>query len=709
MGDTVKNFIAGSNTVRECVVFAGAIISNLQDWIGPNILPKIDEFHTVLSLVSGKVRYVERTLTGYADNLSERLAEIAARQIPSLPPCTTVPCLRSVRRPDFSEIATNGASVGGENFYRNFLFPLRYAHLNDLKRQVWLTPGLYDHYTAQSTIPLVDRRTDYTCETSSDCRRPHCDCIAGYCVFSVGTSHSRYLLLSMHPTGYRLRDNHASLLVVLDGREQTPAASSVVKIFELQDGSGRNFTGRVGGLAIVGGDVWTTDDSLVEGRRNNLLVAFSLDAIFDGIDDSTATGGALQMTKSLRVDARPSSLFYDSTPGAEMLWVVEYSMDSTRSAERGAPSEFDCGAEPESEDVGKDEDQNEDEDASEYEYCSGFTVSNFDSHPGNPVKLIASLNQHFEYLLEPDDAEADASASSLPTHLWASTNWFGARLYAYRQESVFGEAMVFDDDTDPNEVIAFVLMPDFESMFCRGGFTGVEVAPTKVFATTHSRRRLSTGGVSDFVIGLFENFVNATGRPAIEATASDLVRGLELVEKHGSLYRAPLSMRMSTVGNGMAVPGTDAIAAGTITFRSAESSTLFGVLQRYVGELTPRNWKSAGSLRDALPGRDSTVSFFDVDENGKRSTAGTPKSELLQAAALDAAIQLTSPASTVRIEAIGRMLTTDTWATSTVRKLILRGVHRFQIEWLNSPQNMDHQTILYEVSNFRATLVGSIC
>ena len=157
------------------------MIDNLQDWVGVKVLPKIDELHSVTSLVSSKVRYVERTLSNYADDVAERLAEIAARQIPSLPACTTVPCLRSVRRPDFSEVGAGGNAVGGENFYRNFLFPLRYAHLNDLKRQVWLTPGIYDHYTAQSTVPLVDRRTDYTCQTSNDCRRPHSDCIANIC------------------------------------------------------------------------------------------------------------------------------------------------------------------------------------------------------------------------------------------------------------------------------------------------------------------------------------------------------------------------------------------------------------------------------------------------------------------------------------------------------------------------------------------------
>jgi hypothetical protein len=54
------------------------------------------------------------------------------------------PCLSQRRRPD------------NENFYRNFLFPFRYAHLNDLKRQTWLTPGVYDEYTAQSTCALVN-------------------------------------------------------------------------------------------------------------------------------------------------------------------------------------------------------------------------------------------------------------------------------------------------------------------------------------------------------------------------------------------------------------------------------------------------------------------------------------------------------------------------------------------------------------------------
>eukprot|EP01049_Picozoa_sp_SAG25_P016954 SAG25_NODE_4140_length_881_cov_1.493606_2_plen_99_part_00 len=79
--------------------------------------------------------------------------------------------------------------------------------------------------------------------------------------------------------------------------------------------------------------VWTTDDSMLNGRRNNLLIGFSLDTIFAGLEKRTgkwyprSSGGSinartspLAITKSMRIDAKPSGLFYDDRkPGKEMV------------------------------------------------------------------------------------------------------------------------------------------------------------------------------------------------------------------------------------------------------------------------------------------------------------------------------------------------------------------------------------------------------
>ena len=161
----------------------------------------------------------------------------------------------------------------------------------------------------------------------------------------------------MHPSGWRKREGHSSILVALDGhgekhgslleefvdipeeiggggRSNFGGAGGIVHVWELKNTDGSNFTGSVGGLVIAGNAnaryVWTTDDQPLvddltgEPWRNNLLVAFPLAKM---LSDLAAGSGVAELTmeKEYHVDCKPSSLWFDNTPGKEMMWVSEVS------------------------------------------------------------------------------------------------------------------------------------------------------------------------------------------------------------------------------------------------------------------------------------------------------------------------------------------------------------------------------------------------
>jgi hypothetical protein len=160
----------------------------------------------------------------------------------------------------------------------------------------------------------------------------------------------------MHPSGWRKKGNHASIFVAIDGRGQKhgslleefveipeelggggdqKAVGGIIHVWELIWPDGSNFTGAVGGLAIADNHVWTTDDTMIGGLRNNLIAAFSLTQMLDDLQaqedqhSSNITAfSKLEVVAEVHVDAHPTSLFYDSTPGKEMMWVAEYSMDA---------------------------------------------------------------------------------------------------------------------------------------------------------------------------------------------------------------------------------------------------------------------------------------------------------------------------------------------------------------------------------------------
>eukprot|EP01048_Picozoa_sp_COSAG05_P011147 COSAG05_NODE_1030_length_6093_cov_3.047881_5_plen_184_part_01 len=135
-----------------------------EEWVANasiTILPYVIDLKYIVSNVSEDVHWVNYKLNIFIINVTTELDKInAMKVVADLPNCTTTPCLRTVRRPDEVNLDFGDKlQVKGKNFYRNFLFPIRYSHLNDLKRQLWHTPGMYDNYTVQAAIPLIDKRT----------------------------------------------------------------------------------------------------------------------------------------------------------------------------------------------------------------------------------------------------------------------------------------------------------------------------------------------------------------------------------------------------------------------------------------------------------------------------------------------------------------------------------------------------------------------
>jgi len=345
ISNTVDNFARtpAFRAIQQGAAKVQKAIEPAQEWVGVHIEPKIAFFHGLLTNVSIKIHEINAMMDHKLQIITWDLDNrtlLANRPPDWLTPCNVTNnslCIRIEARPDVKPAAPALLAPDGtqlipalpeiHNFHRDWVFPIRYAHLKDLSRNTWRTPGIYDEFTAQSTIPLLDKRT----RPCADGCRVHTECIQGLCVFGTESTDGSFpqaelLLLSMHASGSRKAVGQSSVFLVMDGD-----SGEILKVFELKDELGQNFTGTVGGLAIVEGTVWTTDDSRNHTThvRNNLIMGFPLDDIFDGLGDGTVIDGDdLVATKRFHVDVRPDSLHYDDSPTEQMLWVTEYVMDA---------------------------------------------------------------------------------------------------------------------------------------------------------------------------------------------------------------------------------------------------------------------------------------------------------------------------------------------------------------------------------------------
>ena len=117
-GGMIVQFVQNSQFFADAVALAAKGIRAVQAFVGEKIMPIIEWFHDILISVVLKVREIESWIRGKAAWIDSLQDDEDDSYFPkTLKPCgSDRPCLRQHRAPD------------KDNFYRNFLFPFRYAY-----------------------------------------------------------------------------------------------------------------------------------------------------------------------------------------------------------------------------------------------------------------------------------------------------------------------------------------------------------------------------------------------------------------------------------------------------------------------------------------------------------------------------------------------------------------------------------------------------